>query len=238
MKVSLTSPGGTTVTLLDRPGVPDSAVGCSDNNMQVIFDDDAVTDLEDHCPGSVSWFSGEARTVGSLTDLEGEFSGGEWTLTVSDNSGGDAGTIEAWELRLDPPFEGVCQVCAKSLEAADLSMTKTSLTPSRAGTARYRVTVRNAGPSIATGVMLVESLHGAVAGIVAPPGCLLDGRRVVCDVGAVVPGAGRSFIIEAARRAPLRGRAQNLLTGTGQVTGNERDPQPANNQAVISIGAR
>ena len=238
LTISLTSPSGTTVTLLDRPGVPDSSVGCSNNNMQVTFDDDAVTELEDHCPGSVPWFSGEARPVGSLTSLEGEFSGGEWTLTVSDNSGGDTGTIEAWELRLDPPFEGVCQVCAKSREDADLSMTKTPLTPSRPGTARYRVTVRNAGPSIATGVMLVESLHGAVAGIVAPPGCLLDGRRVVCDVGAVVPGAGRSYIIEVARRAPLRGRAQSLLTGSGQVTGNEKDPQPANNQAVISIGAR
>ena len=238
LKVFLTSPAGTTVTLLDRPGVPESLVGCNGNNMQVIFDDDAVTELEDLCSGSFPWFVGEASPTESLTDLEGESSGGEWTLAVSDNSGGDVGTIKDWGLRLDPPFEGLCQVCAKSAGEADLSVIKVSLTPSRPGSARYRVTMRNAGPSIATGITLIESLQGAVSDITASPGCSLDGRRVVCDVGALVPGAGRSVIIEAARQAPIRGRVQSVLTGASLVTGNETDPQPADNEAVITLGTR
>ena len=237
LQISLTSPSGTTIVLLDRPGVPESVVGCSSNDMQVTFDDDASADLEDHCTGSFPWFVGEARPVGSLADLEGEFSEGEWTLTVSDNSAGDTGTIIDWELRLDPPFEGLCEVCAQSAGEADLSVTKVSLAPTQPGTARYRVTVRNAGPSIAGGVMLTESLQGAVAGIVSPPGCSLDGRRMVCDVGTVVPGAGRSFTIEVARQTPIRGRAESVLTGVSRVTGNERDPQPDNNEAVLRIGA-
>ena len=238
LRISLTSPSGTTVVLLDRPGVPASEVGCGNGSMQVTFDDDAVADLEDHCPGSFPWFAGDARPFEPLAGFEGESSGGEWTLTVSDNSPGDVGAMEGWELRLNPPFEGLCQICAAAAGQADLFITKTPLAPSQPGTARYRITVANAGPSIATGVALTESLQGAVDGILRPAGCSLSGRTVRCDVGAISPGSGRSFIVGVRRRAPLRGRAQGRVTGAGQVAGNELDPEPANNTAVISIGSR
>ena len=39
IKIQLRSPLGTLVTLLDRPGVPNSTYGCSNDNMNVTFDD-------------------------------------------------------------------------------------------------------------------------------------------------------------------------------------------------------
>ncbi len=35
-----------------------------------------------------------------LSVLYGEFSGGDWTLNVSDNAGGDLGTIDNWTLEI------------------------------------------------------------------------------------------------------------------------------------------
>ena len=48
----LTSPGGTTVTFYDRPGVPASTFGCSSNNLfNLTLDDEAGSALEGQCPG-------------------------------------------------------------------------------------------------------------------------------------------------------------------------------------------
>ena len=50
--ISLTSPGGTTVSLLDRPGVPAGTFGCSNDNMAVVFSDAASVDPETSCAGT------------------------------------------------------------------------------------------------------------------------------------------------------------------------------------------
>ena len=173
LQVSLTSPSGTTVVLLDRPGVPESPVGCNGNDMQITFNDDSTFNPEDHCAGSLPWFAGEARPAGPLTAFEGELSGGEWTLTVFDNSRGDEGTIRNWALLLDPPFQGLCQVCGAAAPQADLAVRKHRLAPPMPGSAGYQVTVSNAGPAAATGVILAESLEGALSGIEPPAGLRL-----------------------------------------------------------------
>lgn len=103
------------VVLLDRPGVPDSTFGCSDDNMNVTFDDEgAMTNLEDHCAGTDPWFEGDATAVGSLSDFDGESTAGTWSLFVSDNAGADTGTIVDWELITDPAVGGACNTCNDS----------------------------------------------------------------------------------------------------------------------------
>lgn len=112
----LESPNGTTVTLLDRVGVPGSGtVGCSDNNMAVTFDDDSVFDPEDYCSGSDPWYSGDAMPVDSLAAFNGESTAGEWLLWASDNAGGDTGQIVDWQLITDPVISGVCEPCDESV---------------------------------------------------------------------------------------------------------------------------
>lgn len=110
--VSLTSPGGTTVTLLDRPGVPASTFGCSDNNMNVVFSDSASVNPETTCPGTTPWLSGPVLPASPLSAFAGENPAGTWTLTVSDSAGGDTGIIVDWSLVPTPAFAGICTVCA------------------------------------------------------------------------------------------------------------------------------
>ncbi len=99
------------VVLLDRPGVPASGFGCSNDNMDVTFDDGAGGDLENHCADTDPWFVGSADPAGSLADFIGDSSAGTWTLNVSDAASGDLGEITNWELITDPPVGGTCNTC-------------------------------------------------------------------------------------------------------------------------------
>ncbi len=109
--VSLTSPGGTTVTLLDQPGVPASTFGCSSDNMDVVFSDAASVDPETSCPAGPPWLSGPVLPTQALSAFDGESTVGTWTLTVSDNAAGDTGDIVNWSLLPTPGFSGICTVC-------------------------------------------------------------------------------------------------------------------------------
>ena len=102
LEIALRSPTGTLVRLLDRPGVPASPFGCSDHNMQVVFDDTADLDLETLCAGNTPWYEGSARPIQPLADLDGQSALGPWELIVTDHAQGDTGTLTAWELLLQP----------------------------------------------------------------------------------------------------------------------------------------
>jgi subtilisin-like proprotein convertase family protein len=113
--VSLRSPAGADVTLLDRPN-------CSDDNMNVTFDDASSFNLDTHCAGTTPWYSGVARPFQPLSAFNGQSSAGTWTLTVSDNAGLDIGTLVDWELLTTPALSGVCQTCSGGGPAAHTYM--------------------------------------------------------------------------------------------------------------------
>ena len=114
--ISVRSPAGTEVLLLDRPGVPAGTFGCSDNNMIVTFDDASVFDPENHCAGTDPWYTGDAMPVQPLAAFNGESTMGTWELVVSDNAGGDTGNIEDWGLISDPPVSGICEICEGTVQ--------------------------------------------------------------------------------------------------------------------------
>jgi len=109
--IKIRSPLGTEVTLLDRPGVPASTFGCSNDNMDVTFDDAGVANLENYCAGTNPWFTGAGQPVSPLSAFNGQSSLGNWVLTVSDLAGGDVGTVTNWQLITTPALAGVCNVC-------------------------------------------------------------------------------------------------------------------------------
>jgi len=99
----LTSPAGTAVTFFDRPDVPASAFGCSNNNLaQVILDDDGgFPSIETTCNagGSDAAFpSGSFTPNNPLSAFDGQAAAGTWTLNVSDNGAGDTGQVRAFSL--------------------------------------------------------------------------------------------------------------------------------------------
>ena len=128
LAITLESPAGTVVQLLDRPGVSGSGFGCGDEDMDVTFDDGASLDPESHCAGTVPWLSGSALPTGDLADFDGESPVGTWTLTVSDHAGSDTGSLIDWDLLTQPPVGRRCLVCGGPTTTTSTTTTTTSTT--------------------------------------------------------------------------------------------------------------
>ena len=114
----LTSPEGTVVTLLDRPGVPATTFGCNNENINVLFAD-GQPDPESVCgPAGTPWPVTDASPVpgDAMADFIGEDANGTWTLTAIDSAGGDTGTVVDWELFITPAAVGVCNVCPAGID--------------------------------------------------------------------------------------------------------------------------
>src|SRR5690606_33471988 len=70
--VSIESPSGTTVTVIDEPGVPASTFGCSGDNILATFDGDATDAVEDECDGGVPTMKGACMPNDPLTAFDGD----------------------------------------------------------------------------------------------------------------------------------------------------------------------
>lgn len=100
--VTLTSPQGTTVTLLSRPGGP----GFGSNGLNfcnTLFDDEGgIKSIQNIVP-SDSPHTGTFRPAAPLAAFRGENPNGVWVLNVSDREGGDTGNVRAFSLIVTGP---------------------------------------------------------------------------------------------------------------------------------------
>lgn len=94
------SHGGTSVTLMDQPGVPASTFGCSGNNISANFSDAGGGTVEAVCPATDPVLNGTFQAVTSLSAFDGLDASGNWTLSISDNASGDTGSLTEWCLNL------------------------------------------------------------------------------------------------------------------------------------------
>lgn len=115
---------------------------------------------------------------------------------------------------------------------ADLSITKTLVNPSNlnvfAGTDQtYQLTVANAGPSLATGVTLVDTLPANVTLVQADPACVNAAGTLTCTLGPGLANlaAGSSFSIFI----QVKFNNAGSYTNTASVSANEADPNASNN---------
>jgi len=88
--IKLIAPDLTEVVLSDRNG------SSGDNYTNTVFDDAAGTAIS---AGSAP-FTGTFQPDGSLADFNGLSSFGDWSLVITDNAGGDGGTLNSWTLEL------------------------------------------------------------------------------------------------------------------------------------------
>lgn len=125
-------------------------------------------------------------------------------------------------------------------QSADLSITKTHV----AGAVRigdpldFAITVRNAGPSTATGVTVVDTVpagltyvdaaHSDPAWTVTAAPVAADGTTAVTAVltGTLAPGATAPALVLTTRVTPA---AYASVTNTAVVTGDQPDPDPSDN---------
>ncbi len=87
---------GTTVLLMDQPGVPASTFGCASDNVNTVFDDSSINIVEDQCNGTPPAIGPDSLPEQALSNFNGINSTGNWNLTISDNEGADTGQINEW----------------------------------------------------------------------------------------------------------------------------------------------
>ncbi len=90
LDLKLVSPIGTEVLLSDRNG------GSGDNYTNTIFDDQGTNDIS----GGTPPFTGTFIPEEPLSNFNNEQSIGDWSLVITDNAGGDSGTLFNWTLQL------------------------------------------------------------------------------------------------------------------------------------------
>jgi subtilisin-like proprotein convertase family protein len=102
LRAVLTSPAGTSVNVLDRPGTSaTSTFGCSGNNVNALFTDTAGQAAHTSCvpdPGSGLTTGPYNINPQSFSVFNGQNPNGTWMMTVTDNAGGDTGTFVSWAL--------------------------------------------------------------------------------------------------------------------------------------------
>ncbi|MBI5914333.1 MAG: proprotein convertase P-domain-containing protein [Bacteroidetes bacterium] len=99
LRVELTSPSGTTITLFANPG----SGSCDGNDMQVSLDDEATAtyaELNAMCNGTSPAVLGSFQPLEPLSAFNGESAAGIWTLTVYDDANADGGSLNSWGLDL------------------------------------------------------------------------------------------------------------------------------------------
>jgi uncharacterized repeat protein (TIGR01451 family) len=133
---------------------------------------------------------------------------------------------------------------------ADLTVMKTdSSDPVIAGDrVFYTVTVENAGPDNATGVVLSDRLVGefvdfTIDGVSTSQGsCSSDLASVTCEIGDLPVGSRATIIVEVTGALQFvdtdddgivdTQKTEGKLFNTAKVSGNETDPEPRNNRAL------
>jgi len=91
LDVYLTSPSGTVVELFTDVG------SSGDNFVNTTFDDEAATSIV----AGTAPFTGSYRPEGLLAGFDGEDPNGTWTLSVTDDAGGDQGTLNSWSIAIE-----------------------------------------------------------------------------------------------------------------------------------------
>lgn len=109
----------TTAIVIDRPGTPLSFFGCSGNDYLVTVNDEGLDgDIETQCddmPAIHGDRVGGDPAGPVMAVFDGEDILGTWTLTVTDNAGGDLGTLLGWSL--------IAEVDVSDAQCGDLAYT-------------------------------------------------------------------------------------------------------------------
>lgn len=101
--IATLSNGATTVTLFSRPGqVGGTGFGSSSDFGGNYTFADGGADLTAALGGGGAFVipSGTYAPAGALSAFNGQNSAGNWTLSISDNAGGDLGSLGSWTLNL------------------------------------------------------------------------------------------------------------------------------------------
>jgi uncharacterized repeat protein (TIGR01451 family) len=180
--------------------------------------------------GSCTGTSTISCAVGSIAN------GGSATVTLvvtPTQTGGISNTASVAGNEFDPNLNNNSATQVTTVNAApsaDLSITKSdSPDPVNVGSSlTYTITVKNNGPSGATGVKMTDSLPETVTFVSATPsqGSCNGTTTVTCSLGSLSNGASATVTIVV---TPTQAGS---LSNTASVTSTEADPNTNNNSAT------
>jgi subtilisin-like proprotein convertase family protein len=90
LDIFLRAPSTTQVELTTDNGA------AGDNYTNTTFDDEAATAIT----AGTAPFSGTYRPEGMLSSFDSQLAGGTWTLIITDDLGGDVGTLNSWSIQV------------------------------------------------------------------------------------------------------------------------------------------
>ena len=93
----------------------------------------------------------------------------------------------------------------------------------------YTITVNNAGPDMATGVVLTDTLPASLLILSKPTYCTRVAYFVFCDLGNIAVGGSKQVVLKV--KAP---NTQAILTNIADVGGSEDEINPANNHFELN----
>jgi subtilisin-like proprotein convertase family protein len=97
--------GTNNVTIVDRPGVPASTNGCSNNNIDATLNDEGTDGaVETTCLAGPPAIVGNLTPNNPLSGFDGDPVSGTWTLSVEDEAGADTGMVTRWCLVISQPL--------------------------------------------------------------------------------------------------------------------------------------
>ena len=130
---------------------------------------------------------------------------------------------------------GTATLVVPPAPAADLSMVKTAApaTVAVGEQITWTLTVANAGPETAPGVMVTDIVPLQVSLVSATPSqgtCSPMGGQLICNLGDLPAGATATVTIVATRTAP------DAFLNTASVSGGVIDPNTGNNTSTVQTG--
>ncbi len=233
--VQLTSPRGTTVTLINTPGDG----GNSGNNFcNTLLDDQATTPIqkiEDFgVPPAGPPYTGSFKPASPLAAFKGENPNGTWLLHVADGVSSDSGSVRAFSLIVSGAQ------CPTFLNA-DLSLNASAVSgPVLTGSdLTHTLTVANNGPGAAHDVVVTNNLSAQLTFVSCSAtgggACGGAGNNRTVTFPTLAAGATETLTFVSTLACPTADAT--ALTSEASVNSSTPDPNPGNNAAALTITA-
>ena len=97
IKIDLSTPSGTSLSLVDQIGIPGSNFGCDADNLYTIFSDASINSAA-QLEGACGTYEDSYQSITPFSSIEGEVVNGLWELTVEDFVNNDGGALNNFYL--------------------------------------------------------------------------------------------------------------------------------------------
>ncbi len=199
LSATLAHRDGISSVLLNRPGVPASAFGCSLDDVFARFMDGATQAAENSCgaPPSTLALFGDYQPTDPLAVYGNEAVNATWTIDVMDNQFQEFGTFDSWCVDV----EYVPDVSAETTPQVSVSASQTHIGPGDSFYYRVDITTGSNG-WVPTDNFLFTAQPASVQTVtlgtaIVPPSsgisCPTNGVGFVCTGGMLAPNSMHTF---------------------------------------------